>query len=217
MDPPVPLIGITGHLRHGKDAIASILENHFKYVHVSFAMFLKAACKSIFSLSDSQLHSDEKDVVDARWNVTPRRLFQVIGTELFRDRLKEVLPELGKETLWISAMRNYMKLFPPGTLFVVSDVRFRDEAEMVRELGGKIWKVHRPSMPSSEVHVSETEIQSIETDECIENDGSLLELETKVRILMNDKPRGIKLNVHGLDGLEALNVAIKKLKSTNNE
>lgn len=174
------IIGITGQKFHGKDSIALILRRRYKYVHVNFAMFLKEACKNIFMLSDDQLHGDAKETPDARWSTTPRKLMQIVGTELFRDRFKELLPEcLGNESsLWVKCMKLYLNSHRTPTCFVISDVRFEDEAELIRNLNGKIWKVVRPSIVSKDVHASE--VQEIKADKVFTNDGTLLQLEQKV-------------------------------------
>ena len=185
------IIGITGQMHHGKDAIAKILKRRFKYVHISFAMFLKEACKNIFSFTDEQLHGESKDSLDERWGVTPRRVLQVVGTELFRERFTELVPEAlqPNESIWVKSMRLYLKTLHPGTCVVISDVRFTDEAALITKEGGEIWKVVRASIPSTsssaDTHKSETELAGIVPNKIIQNDGTLLQLEQTVVRLLN--------------------------------
>ena len=72
------------------------LDRHCKLFN--FADPLKNAIGEIFGFSYEQLHGKEKEIVDPFWGVTPRELFQKIGTELFQYHLPnevEKMKELG--------------------------------------------------------------------------------------------------------------------------
>lgn len=61
--------------------------------------------------------------------------------------------------------------------FVVSDVRFLNEAEKLRAAGFMILKVVRPGYDDGgDTHPSETELELIEPDAIIENGGTLVDL-----------------------------------------
>ena len=181
------IIGITGVKRAGKDSVARILEAIGPCVSHSFAQPLKACVGQLFRLQPEQLHGDQKEEVDERYNVSARQLLQVVGTDLFRDTLKEKLPNLdlkGYPTLWcfLAALRidEHVK---NGDHTVISDVRFKDEAKMIKEKGGIIIRVERPSLKSQDTHKSEQEQAEIEADHTIVNDGDLSDLEVKVKEL----------------------------------
>ena len=49
------------------------------------------------------------------------------------------------DSIWVSLLKKQM-LDNPGD-YVVPDVRFRNEQDMIRELGGEIWRVQRGDVP----------------------------------------------------------------------
>lgn len=65
--------------------------------------------------------------------------------------------------------------------FVISDVRFANEADWVRQRGGVIWRINRPQAAPVRAHVSETEMQSIQPDVCVDNTDTLDHLRTQVQ------------------------------------
>ena len=80
----------------------------------------------------------EGEALDLSAPRSPRQVMQWWGTEYRRNQ---------DPCYWVVKAVAHMRLAhwlmdPP--LFVLSDVRFPDEAIMVRHLGGKIWKIKRP-------------------------------------------------------------------------
>jgi hypothetical protein len=163
----------------GKTTGASYLVNYHHFVEKSFAECLKKACKELFLLEDEQLFGtqEQKELPDPRWyGCTPRKMLQFVGTDLLRDQLSKIIPDLGKNIfthhfkLWYEAN---IKL-NPNLCVVVSDVRFQNEIDFVQGLGGLVIKIDRPSVQTNDLHPSEMELQSITTyDHLINNSGSL--------------------------------------------
>lgn len=183
------IIGICGPKGSGKDEAAKTLINRYGFIRLSFASFLKDACRAIFGLSDDQVNGDQKEVVDSRWGVTPRLIMQRVGTDLFRNQLGAAMPELTlvpDTTLWCHCMRLKIESFSARPeKIVITDVRFPDEEKLIRSLGGLVWRVDRPSQRSgADLHPSEMEQQAIVADDVIVNDGSLDELDSAVSRLM---------------------------------
>lgn len=175
------IVGVCGPKFSGKDTSAAVLVRNHQFLLCSFASFLKEACRSIFMLSHDQLHGDKKETVDPRWNVTPREILQKVGTDLFRDRLSEVLPTLNlgeDKTLWSHCMRLWLDAFATPQRIVIPDVRFKDEEDFIRSLGGKIVRITRDTAASSgDLHVSELEQAKIEADFTVSNNGTIHDLE----------------------------------------
>lgn len=68
-------------------------------------------------------------------------------------------------------------LLDPPCPVVITDVRFPNEAAMVRQLGGQIWQVVRPGHePPRTGHASETTGDEFAPDRVLVNDGSLDDL-----------------------------------------
>jgi hypothetical protein len=171
------IIGITGRKFHGKDTLADYLVKQHGYIKLSFAQPLKEICKTIFGFTNSQVNGDLKETIDFRWDVTPRKVMQFIGTELFRDNIGRLLPDIG-ENLWARCVIEKIKsllLVDPSSKFVISDVRFPNEIECLREYSkeSKIFRVYRPGVLVDETssHPSEKLIDSLSVDADIINDS----------------------------------------------
>ncbi len=178
------LIGLVGQKQVGKDTIANHLIKNYNYNKYSFADPLKEACKHIFRLTDEQLYKD-KEIPDPRWNnVTPRKLLQVVGTQLFREELINQIPELAelKNTTWIHNFELWYKDNKDINI-VIPDVRFGDEADIIKKNGGILIRVNRGEFNTKDLHKSEQELNDIKTDIIINNDSSLDDLHKKIDTL----------------------------------
>lgn len=154
------IIGLTGKKQTGKDAFAKILQSYEPgWQRVSFAGELKAMAKQIFGLTDEEVDGAKKDqpFADGRTvrlddylshlknytaldlkpagkeAATPRQLLQFLGT----DYVREVDPDF-----WAKVVRAKIEE-APSAQFVITDVRFENEAAMVRELGGVVVRIRR--------------------------------------------------------------------------
>ena len=68
--------------------------------------------------------------------------------------------------------------------FVISDVRFQNEADFVKKHNGLLIKVNRPGENNNDNHISETGIDDIKIyDILIQNSGSIFDLYEKIRLL----------------------------------
>ena len=200
------IVGIMGPKRSGKDTAAKLLVRYHRFRTCSFASFLKEGCRSFFMLSHDQLYGEQKDVIDPRWNTTPRRIYQVVGTDMLRKQLKKFIPEINMgsdTTIWCRDFRFWLDNFKTPQRIVVPDVRFKDEANLIRDLGGIIIQIDRPSVENNDSHESEQEYKSIQADVTITNDGTISSLEEKVTEFIKRKLpppeyksviKGLKLN-----------------------
>jgi hypothetical protein len=76
------LIGIVGKARSGKSSIAQHLWSEHAFTRIALADPLKLAAQQIFGLSDEQALRDEfKEIEIPFWGMSPRQMFQRIGTE----------------------------------------------------------------------------------------------------------------------------------------
>jgi hypothetical protein len=176
------IIGVVGPKRSGKDTVASILVRSNRFIVCPFASFLKDSCKAIFMLSDDQLHGNHKESMDPRWNTTPRKILQSVG-DLFRKKLSEFLPELNmgnSETIWCRCFEIWLSQFSTPQCIVIPDVRFHDEANLIKSLGGILLRVNRPGLEDTDDHESEQQQKGIEVEHTIENDGTTTDLRTRV-------------------------------------
>lgn len=187
------LLGLTGSKRAGKDTVAEFLHHNYGFSHYAVAGPLKECVCGAFQLTASQVHGDAKEEIDPRWGVSPRKLLQIIGTEFGRDLLPQVIPELNLngESLWVRHLRFFLKRAQatPGVRVVVSDVRFEDEARVIREFGGQVVRIERPALHTDvdadddakhDPHSSEAGLAHVDHVLC--NDGTVHDLHTKVKV-----------------------------------
>lgn len=176
--PPV-IIGLSGRSGAGKDAVADVLVRRAGFVKLAYATPLKCAVQTIFGFSNEQLWGTQAQRAesDPFWGVTPRRVLQTVGTELFRERFGQLFPEIGNR-VWLMVMQHRIAQHP-GSDIVITDVRFENELEPLGK-SGVSWCIRRHSQDDllagiSATHASEN--QTFRIDKTIPNDGTLEDLE----------------------------------------
>ncbi len=176
------IIGFTGRKFNGKDTAAKQLIND-GYTPMSFAEPIKQVAKLLFGFSENQVNGNQKEEIDARWNTSPREVLQFIGTELFREQITRLLPDIGSE-FWVKSLENRI---PKDTDIVITDVRFPNEVDMIHRLGGKIIRVKRNiQVNDSGTHISEKHIDKLVVDYDIENNGTIEQLHEKVNDIVRN-------------------------------
>lgn len=170
------IIGIAGNAQSGKDTIGNLLKNmlnidlissalredsllinkivginptdFIKWETVQYATALKRSVHELFNLppdiNKDYPYSDE---------YTVRNLYQIIGTDVAR----KINPDIFIDILFRKIHSNKDKNF------IITDVRFPNEAKAIKEYGGIIIK-KEASKPSEDIHESESYIDNIEAD-----------------------------------------------------
>jgi hypothetical protein len=173
------IIGITGKARSGKDTLARILlEMTPGAQQMSFASPIREFVARLIGVTVDDLQDGpfKEAPLPELSGKSPRQMMQTLGTEWGRDLID---PDL-----WIKVAR-----WELGTLeaigvplVVFSDVRFDNEAAMIRSLGGAIVHLSRGAAGEISTHVSEAGISSFsELDLSVNNDGDLKQLKTRAR------------------------------------
>jgi hypothetical protein len=149
------LIGISGLKRSGKDTAANYLVKNYDFIKRPMAYPLKKICKTLFRFSDNQLNGELKEVPDYRWyGVTPRETMQFIGTDLFRNQLGKIMPGLDNE-IFLDNFRLWYETNKYENV-VIPDIRFTNEYNMVKSLGGFVILIDREKKNIVEdIHESE--------------------------------------------------------------
>ena len=183
MDQNIPqIIGITGKKFNGKDTVGNYLISTYGYKRFAFADSLKEACKCVFGLSHEQLYGNEKECIDDYWNVSPREIFQFVGTQLFRDQIGTILPHVNND-IWVHVLKKQiieeLKL-NPNQKIVITDIRFENELNMVKEINGTIVKVERCGVNNIDNHQSEIYVDSLNVNHIIYNNSTLHDLYKKI-------------------------------------
>lgn len=168
------LIGIHGKARSGKDLAAQHLVNRHGFVRNAFADPLKRAAQQMFMLTDEQTWSDElKEVVIPHWGMSPREIFQKLGTEGGRM--------VFGEDIWLKRWRYHYDTFKGVMNYVVPDVRFENEAQYIRDLGGTVIHIVRDGtedklLGATKKHASEAGVAPHVDDFVLDNNSTKQEL-----------------------------------------
>lgn len=182
------LLAMCARKRNGKDTFADILVEKHGFHKLSFAYALKESSKILFGFTDEDLEED-KEKIHPFWKTTPRKVLQYVGTELFRERIKEVIPWVG-DNFWVEKLKqSYLKLqekHGKNVNVIITDCRFLNEGTAVHKMDGYIIGVVRPSIKSKDAHASEKEIDLIKKDYLVINDGTINELHKKALQIFNE-------------------------------
>lgn len=181
------LIGILGKKRSGKDSSGNYMIAKYNYTRYAFADPIKDIIKIMFDFNTKQLNED-KEIIDERWNISPREILQKFGTDICRNDLKEYIPniKLDNETLWIKLFRFFYEKNKDKDI-VVTDVRFLDEINIIKSLGGKIIKINRNNV-LYDSHSSECNIDNYSKDLIdyhIDNNYTYDDLYSQIDTLLN--------------------------------
>lgn len=165
------LLGISGKIKSGKSTMAKYLCDKYGFVELSFAKPLKDISKILFNLSDEQLYNQtEKSIIDPRYNITPRKIMQILGTEIFRNELpKYIKLDL---SIWIMIMDNNIKQLKKqneNINIVISDLRFENEYDWLKQNNGELINIIRPDLISNDTHESENALNTIDKINILNN------------------------------------------------
>lgn len=176
------VVALSGYAGSGKDETARILADLYGYRRIAFADKLKELVKVIDPIVG---YTDAED-----WRVSElieafgdtrakkewpeyRRLLQAVGVGC-RD--------LFGPNFWVDqALYNIQ----PDELIVITDVRFPNEWQAVKDRGGVVWRIHRPGVGPVNNHISETALDDYPMNAVIENSGSLSDLKEQVKLTMS--------------------------------
>lgn len=162
------LIGLYSHAPgSGKSTVARMLDG----VTFSFADPLRNfVARTLTSLGHDgfDLVRNHKEKKITGLGATPRQMMQTLGTEWGRAC---VHPEL-----WVMIAESEAKNWLRSVDVTFDDVRFPNEAEMIRRLGGELWLVDRPGVVYCGTHSSEGALIDVLPDAVINNNGDLEQL-----------------------------------------
>lgn len=140
------IIGLSGYAQAGKDSVGRVLVQMYGFERIAFADVLREV---LYRLNPVVRHSDGRisrvaKLVDKigwdqakQWSEV-RKLLQRLGTEAGRE-------VLGQD-VWVNAALAQIK---PGGKYVITDVRFPNEADAIKAAGGEVWRILRRGEPGA--------------------------------------------------------------------
>jgi hypothetical protein len=185
------VIGLTGHAQVGKDTVGELL-GKYGFERLAFADALRdglyalnpyLCAKDDYYEPAIRLRDELGLNVPENWNRLKndeqfgpevRRLLQVYGTESGRD--------IHGQTCWTDIIERQLVRSAPGDnrRFVITDVRFPNEVELVHGHGGQVWRLDRVGTGPVNAHVSDKGLGPEHVDSYLVNNGSLHDLATTV-------------------------------------
>ena len=211
------IIGVCGFIGSGKDTVADYLVNLHHFRRESFANTLKDAVSAVFGWDRTMLEGRTKQAREWReqqdnwWTnrlgmvITPRWVLQNWGTEVCRNGFHD--------DIWIASLEN--KLRNSTDDVVISDCRFPNEIQAIKQSGGIVVRVVRGPEPEwydaavsinrgpngnstwalsgrrleqLGVHASETAWVGTKFDVVLDNNSTLDDLYQQVKRLVQDRP-----------------------------
>lgn len=163
------LIGLTGRARSGKTTAAEYLVGTYLLEHYAFADPLRDGLMAIFNLDPTDFEGDRKEQPLAWLERSPRQLMQSMGTEWARNTVHpDIWVKLAAQNL------DYMTNALGAVLgFVVSDVRFENEAHLIRRRGGTVIHIARNDAQAVNPHISEAGVGVRKDDLILRNNGTI--------------------------------------------
>lgn len=191
------IIGLAGPAGCGKSTVADLLSEDFGFIEESFARPLREFVASICCWTFADVERTKEERTPRLCNRSPREVMQLMGTEFARNMIGADIWIRALESR-IERMRNFVDTYDPrnhpandwwspklasGQLqFVVSDIRFANEAAWVRE-HGELWHLTRPGKGLTG-HVSESGVAVTDRDQIFNNDCDLVNLRARIATML---------------------------------
>lgn len=193
------IIGICGLIGCGKGTVGDILVENYGFTKLSFADKLKDGVATVFNWDRDMLEGDTvesrewRETQDKFWTretgrtITPRLVLQEFGTDCMRHGFDN--------GIWVSLVKQELVKYPNKN-FVIPDVRFPNEANMIKSIHGEVWRVKRGQDPvwmrmyedigvePKDVHESEWRWAKVDFNNVIYNDLGIDELKSQVKGLL---------------------------------
>jgi len=209
------IIGVTGFIGSGKDTVANYLTTFHGYKRISFAGTLKDACSAVFGWDREMLEGtttssrEWREQVDPWWSerlnipeLTPRWVLQQWGTEVCRNGFHN--------DIWVASVENQLRKTKDN--IVITDCRFANEVNAIKNAGGtsirvergekpkwydaaiaynrgpngnSLWSLSKTKLDKQKVHASEYSSVGLKYDHYLNNNGSIDDLHTQVESIIN--------------------------------
>lgn len=196
------IIGFAGRLASGKTELATICEK-YGYEKLYFALPLKLLCASLLDTTIEELNvlkrnnnnidikvpNDWVTIISEETNISYDDVFNVIGNKTIhtvRDLLQIVGTDIIRKYNKDWHVQRIKEMIKPNIKYVIDDVRFPNEKQMIEELNGVCWFVIRPIINNVSNHLSETSLKWQDFENIIVNDSTLSYLQYHWEMFMEN-------------------------------
>lgn len=219
------IIGFAGRKRSGKGVLANLLKDEFNAKILTVADYLKYLCCDLLNVGYDNLNLMKDDGTtfskypDSRWykiiniktgisvnNIqstiggleitSVRQMLQIIGTDLIRRYVPD----------WhVMRLMEDIDSYPSDKLIAIDDVRFPNEAQAIRNAGGKVFYIIRPDNIDISNHISETSLrwQDFDVENVLINNVGLEEYKSQFKMkFVNNFDINLKNGIFLSDNIE---------------
>ncbi|MFF1812396.1 hypothetical protein ACFVXW_25345 [Streptomyces sp. NPDC058251] len=177
-------VAFIGKARSGKDTAGERLVNQWAFTRLAFADPLKRMALEV------------NPYIPTSYGVTVRleTLVADTGWEYAKDtypEVRRVLQHMGQtvreldEDFWVRVLMDKVRAADKWNMpVVVTDCRYRNEAEALRAAGFVLVRIKRPDLMTTDTHASENDLNSFPADETLINAGRLFDFHTAVDALV---------------------------------
>jgi hypothetical protein len=157
--PRLPIVALCGFAQAGKDTAALGLMEDLGWQRVAFADPLKAVARGLGQSGDKTTPEDR----------------------VFLQRLGQVMREEVAADVWLDAGLRAVDGYGPHVPgVVITDCRYPNEADAIRERGGMVVRIDRPGTGPANSHSSEHEMIDYRYDVTIQNDRDRVTLQSRL-------------------------------------
>lgn len=147
------IIGLSGHIKSGKSTAAQLIqsETNNKFVEKYFAYKLKFIASYLTGDPIQLFETQEgKEGFLDDWGMTRREILQKLGTESLRENfdknvwIKGVFADYKPLPVYADLSDDFYTGKDEYPNWIISDVRFPNEADAIKQKGGLLLRVNRP-------------------------------------------------------------------------
>lgn len=165
---------------YAQEPIPILLPEQLSHPELPFIL----GAKAFFNMSDEQCWElDAAPIIDPFWQMTPGQMIGLVKAKALKDfpdffARRSLMPEqdMNNSTFVTKPTLNTQN----KNIIIIKDIRFENEADYIRKIGGAIWHIVRDNAEPVNQHSSELGIAALVSDTIIRNNGTLEEYRNKL-------------------------------------
>lgn len=188
------IIGLSGYAKSGKDTVAEIIQELQPSIWQvkKFSGKLKIIASLLTGIHPDKFEDQEfkQSTLGKEWGMTVREFLQKLGTDAVREGLhtnawvNALMADYHEQEV-VERLGDYISRVTPPSEWIITDCRFPNEAQAIKDKGGVIVRIDRPGIAPVNAHPSETSLDNWDFDFKIANVSDLIALKQSVEVLLN--------------------------------